>query len=132
MKKIQTKVIQHLLSKGFNCISQPTVFPDIIAWKPFIDEKGNIPLIYTETTLGDKVSHNSFTPYFITMVGCKSKKKLNKKENREVKNILDERRCNMFLVAYPEKKELKFQEIVLKDNTPKPKQVKKLAPSYLG
>lgn len=120
----QRRVLKHLKEQGFNCVVQKS-FPDIIAWKPFMDSNGMSPVLHTQMMMGNKVSHNTFIPFFVTLVECK---KLTKKTKKEAEKVLKENRCNIFLVAYLNKKKLEFQEIKSKKGI---KIVKKEIPSYL-
>jgi hypothetical protein len=130
----QNKVVKHLIEKGFNCVIQPKpIFPEIIAWKPFTDMEGRSPILMTQTEISGRVINKQFVPFFVALVECNSKKYLNKKKTGEVKKILEENRCNVFLVAYKDKKnKLEFQEINLKERQIKVKPGKKEIPSYLG
>ena len=103
------QVINHLKEKGFNCAIQLR-FPHLIAWKPFVNEHGESLALNVQATIGGKAKNKVIFPFFVFMVECKNKKKLSKKDHVTVKKILKEGRCNSFLVAYPGKKELKFQE----------------------
>jgi len=126
------KVLKHLQEKGFNCIESGE-FPDIFAWKPFMDMNNNSPVLHTQTTIGDKIVGKTFIPFFVALVGCKKNKKLNKKEKQMVKSILDENRCNLFLVAYEKKGKIEFEEMEKQlPKAPKVKEIKKELPSYFG
>ncbi len=130
----QKQVIKHLKGKGFNCIVQ-SAFPNIFAWKPFMDGEGRSPILFTQASIGDKIVNKQLVPFFVALVECNSKNKyLNKKKKEEVKKILEEERCNVFLVAYKDKKNrLEFQEINLRRKQQYPiEPEKKEIPSYLG
>jgi len=128
----QMSVIEHLKEKGFNCIIQKSAFPDIVAWKPFSDGKGNSLALNAQANVGGRIARKVFFPFFVSFVECRANKHLSKKENEIVKKILEEGRCNAFLVAYKDKKKLKFQEIELKGSTAITKDIKEPLPSYLG
>ena len=131
--ELKKHVLKHLQEKGFNCIAQSKpAFPDIIAWKPFMDMQGKSPILHTQTIMGSEVTNKSFIPFFVTLVECKKNKKLNKKEKAAVKIILDENRCNLFLIAYKEKGKLEFTEIETSNKIPTAEIIKKERPSYLG
>jgi len=129
--KIQNKVLKHLEKNGFNCMLSPkNIFPTIVAWKPFEDVEGNPMLLKVQSTIDGVPKQKVLMPYFISLIECKKEKKLSQKENNTIKKILEEGRCNSFLVAHEENKELKFQEIEFKTNLPK--EIKTKTPSYLG
>jgi len=111
----QRRVVKHLSEKGFNCIVQPkSAFPDIIAWKPFIDGNGRTLAINTQTRIGDKSYQDIMIPFYVSLIECKVNKYLNKKEKDATKQILEEGRCNSFFVAYRDKRKLEFEEFKLK------------------
>ena len=129
----QRRVVKHLKEKGFNCIVQPkSAFPDIVAWKPFEDGKGGSLALNVQAVIEGKAIFKVLFPFFVALVECKVNKYLSKKEKDAAIQILKEGRCNTFLIAYREKRKLKFQEIELKDNIPIIKHVEKPLPSYLG
>ena len=128
----QRRVVKHLVQNGFNCVVQPkSAFPDIIAWKPFIDAAGNIMSLNTQTIIEGKISYRQFFPFFVSMVECKVNKYLSKQEKEKAKTILEEGNCNVFVIAYRNKRKLEFQEMFLENKTPKTKPIKTI-PSYLG
>jgi len=129
----QRRVVKHLKEKGFNCIVQPkSAFPDIVAWKPFNDGKGNSLALNVQETIDEETKSKVVFPFYVSLIECKVNKYLSKKEKIEATKILEEGRCNSFLVAYRENRKLKFQEIELKDKIPVIKNVEKPLPSYLG
>jgi len=129
----QRRVTKHLVSKGFNCITQPkSAFPDIIAWKPFVDGNGNALAINVQETLSDKTNNKVLFPFYISFIECKVNKYLSKKEKEAAKLILKEGRCNSFLVAYRDVKKLLFQEITLDNENIIINSVNKKFPSYIG
>ncbi len=128
----QQRVVKHLKEHNFNCIVQPkSAFPDIVAWTPFISIDGKALFVNAQQNLNGEVSNKVLIPYYVVLVECKVNKYLSKKEKEAAKKILKERRCNTFLVAYREKRKLKFQEIEIKDNITIAKDIKKPIPFYL-
>jgi len=106
---IQQQVLTHLKGEGFNCITQST-FPSIVAWRPFSDAQGKFLTLKVQAVFDGKTHNKILFPFFVAMVECK---KLNKKEKVESIKLLEEGRCNAFLVASKDKKKLKFEEIEL-------------------
>ena len=128
----QRKVIKHLQEKGFNCAVQPdNSFPEIVAWRPFINEVGQALILTAQQNLGGMISNKDVVPFFISLVVCKSTKYLNKKEKKIAEKLLIEGKGNVFLIAYEDKKKLEFREISLQEKTPQ-KSIKPKIPSYLG
>lgn len=133
----QRRVVKHLNDKGFNCVVQPkSAFPDIIAWKPFDNGQGGFLALNVQATIEGKSVTKMIFPYFVTMVECKVNKYLSKKEKEEATKILNEGRCNSFMVAWRDGRKLKFQELELKNNLPVIKPAEppepRPTPSYFG
>jgi len=126
----QQRVLKHFKEQGFNCVVQQKAFPDIIAWKPFIDARGLSPVLFTQIVHGEDIYHDQFIPFFVTFVECKINKSLNKKEKIEAKKFLKENRCNTFLVAWKDGRKLEFQELKIKKPEIKPQE--RLNPTYFG
>ena len=116
-QELQESVLKHFEKEGFNCIIQPkSAFPNIVAWRPFVDGNGNTLAITTQMFVGKKVFHKVFLPFFVSLVQCKENKKISKKEKSAAEKILKEGRCNTFYIAYKGKRRLEFQEITIKEN----------------
>jgi len=133
-QEFQKSVLKHLKSEGFNCIVQSKpAFPNIIAWRPFVDGNGNTLAVTTQLFVGEKVSYKMFLPFFVSLIECKVNKKISKKEKNAAKKILKEGRCNTFHMVYPNKNKLEFNEITIENNKPvKKTRIEKSTPSYLG
>jgi len=129
INNFQQKVVKHLKDKGFNCIVQ-TKFPNIIAWRTFNDGEGHSLALNVQETIDGESKSKVLFPFYVSMVECKEDKLFSKKEKEAAKKILEEGRCNAFLVAYKNNKKLKFKEIELKDKITT-KEIKKPIPSYL-
>lgn len=125
MMNLNKQVIEHLQQKGFNCIAQNN-FPNIIAWKPFINEGGESLVLNVNTTINGKSRIKTLFPFFISMIECK--KSLSKKEMRIAEEIIKEGRCSSFIIAYKDKNKLKFEEMEFEIPIPQ----KKPLPSYFG
>jgi len=127
----QRRVLKHLTEKGFNCVVQPkSAFPDIVAWKPFVDSLGRSLAVNTQTEVGDKAYTSILIPYYVTLIECKVNKYLNKKEKDAAKKILEEGRCNNFFVAYKDKRKLKFEKIGITRKKEIIKEIKEI-PSWI-
>jgi len=130
--RFQRRVVKHLKERGFNCVVQPkSAFPDIVAWKPFIDSSGRALAVKTKIEIENKTSDNILIPYFVSLIECKVNKYLSKIEKQEAKKILEEGRCNAFYVAYRKKRKLKFGEIKIKNQEIIIEHKEKI-PGYLG
>lgn len=126
-------VVTHLKKEGFNCISQPKdMFPDILAWRPFIDGKGDTLVINVQSNLSGTVTNKTVFPFYVSFIECRKDKPLSKKERNIAKSILKEGRCNTFLVAHKKNKKLLFKEIMLEDEKVIMKPINKQLPTYIG
>jgi len=129
----QRRVVTHLKKQGFNCITQPkSAFPDILAWRPFINGKGDILAINVQSNLSGIVTNKTVLPFYVSFIECKVNKYLSKKEKEAAKLILKEGRCNTFLVAHRKDRKLLFQEITLDDEKIVATPISKELPSYIG
>lgn len=122
----QRRVVKFLTKKGFNCVTQPkNAFPDIIAWRPLMDQNGNNLKLYTQMQNGKTTI---CIPFFVAMVECKEKY-LKKEKNKKAKELLDKGSCNVFLTAYRAGRKLEFHEFFLK---PKGELKNEGTQSYIG
>ena len=129
----QKKVVEHLKKQGFNCISQSEkLFPNILAWRPFANERGETLAINVQETLSDKVNTKIVLPFYVSFIECKADNHLTKKEKIVAKTILKEGRCNTFLVAYKEKRKVLFHEIKVDDEKVTMTPINKNKPSYVA
>jgi len=129
----QRRVVAHLKKLGFNCIVQPkSAFPDILAWRPFINENGESLALNVQENLDGRISYKTILPFYVSFIECKVNKYLSKKEKDAAKLILKEGRCNTFLVAHRKNRKLLFQEITLDNEKIIVKQINKTLPSYVG
>ena len=122
------KVLNYFSDKGFNCVTQQD-FPNIVAWRPFLDSAGKVLGINSQVEINGNVSGQVLIPYFVTFVECRKTKKWSKKEKKKAEKVVSEGRCNSFILAYQDKRELKFEElknVSRMEITPEP------TPSYLG
>jgi Holliday junction resolvase len=112
-KEFKQEVIKYLEEKGFNCVIQPkSCFPNIVAWKPFIDNEGKTLIINTQIKVGDEDYTEIITPYFVSLFDCD---RFSKKKKDAAEKILEEGRCNAFFWVYKDKKkDLKFKEVKVK------------------
>jgi len=122
----QRRVVKFLRKKGFNCVTQPkSAFPDIIAWRPLMDQEGNNLKLHTQMQNGKVII---CLPFFVSMVECKVNKHLTKQEKQKAKDLLEKGVCNVFLIAYRVGRKLEFQEFFLK-----PKELKnERTQNYIG
>lgn len=95
--RFQRHVKACLEKEHWNVIIQPrSKFPDMVMWKI------------------SKLSDDTYYPiYDVCMVECKVNKYLNKEEKEKGKELLKEKKCSRFLIAYREKRKLKFYELKL-------------------
>lgn len=129
----QRRVVNHLKKLGFNCIVQPkSAFPDILAWRPFINENGEALALNVQENLDGRISYKTILPFYVSFIECKVNKYLSKKEKDAAKLILKEGRCNVFLVAHRKNRKLLFQEIKLDNEKIITTNVDKPTPSYIG
>jgi len=129
----QRRVVNHLKKLGFNCIVQPkSAFPDILAWRPFINENGEALALNVQENLDGRISYKTILPFYVSFIECKVNKYLSKKEKDAAKLILKEGRCNVFLVAHRKNRKLLFQEIKLDNEKIIATNVDKPTPSYIG
>ena len=130
----QRRVVTHLKKQGFNCITQPkSAFPDILAWRPFINGAGDVFAINVQENLSGTVTNKTVLPFYVSFIECKVNKYLSKKEKEAAKLILKEGRCNTFLVAHREGRKLLFQEITLNgEEAVVTTLIPKELPSYIG
>jgi len=126
-------VVRHLKNMGFSCMVQSKSFPDIVAWKPFTDDAGRSLVVNTQINLAEDSYSKLVIPFFITLIKCKESGKLTTKEKSTAIGLLEENRCNSFIVASRDKKKkLDFNELTF--NTPrrrKSKREKPTIPSYI-
>lgn len=127
----QKKVVKHLRDEGFNCVPQPSPeFPNIIAWRPFVNGSGDVLAISVNETFSGKVGTKTVLPFYVAFIECREKKALSKKEEKIAKLNLEEGRCNTFLLANTKNKKVVFKEITLNNKEVIP--VGKTLPSYVG
>ena len=129
----QKRVVTHLKKQGFNCITQPeSIFPNILAWRPFVNGNGDVLAINVQENLSGNITNKVVMPFYVSFIECKENKNLSKKEKETAKLILEQGRCNTFLVAYREKRKLLFQEIKLDNEKIIITNINKTLPSYIG
>jgi len=107
-------------------------FPEIIAWKPFEDSNHQVLALNVVANISGAVTPKVVLPFFVTFVACRDKKKFTLKDKAIATKVLKEGRCNSFMVVYNDKKQLKFEEIELKQKKQRVTKSKKPLPSYFG
>jgi len=133
MVSLKDDVMSHLKKQGFNCISKSkNAFPEIVAWRPFVNSGGDTLAINVQETLSGKIENKVVLPFYVSFIECKKDKNLNKKAKDVAKLFLQEGRCNTFLVAYKENKKLLFEEIKLNNKKPIKTKTIKTMPAYIG
>ena len=112
----QRRVKKYLEKKNWNVIIQPrSKFPDITAWKPFVN-KENTP-IFLNTEFPNQESL-PLVAFFVLMVECKVNKYLTKEEKKKTKELLLNNKCDLFLTAYRKNRKLCFYPLnITKQNT---------------
>ena len=127
------RVVKHLKGEGFNCIvQQKPAFPDILAWRPFANSSGDFMALKVQENLAGKIKQKILLPFYVSFIECNTSKHLGKKKREAAKLLLEEGRCNAFLIAHKKDKKLLFHEIILDEKEiiiTKP--LDKITPSYI-
>ena len=127
------RVLEHLKGHGFNCIVQPkSLFPDILAWRPFSNSAGEFMALNVQENLAGKIKQKILLPFYVSFIECNTSKHIGKKKREAAKLLLEEGRCNAFLIAHKKDKKLLFHEIILDEKEiiiTKP--LDKITPSYI-
>lgn len=128
MDKFKERVISHLHGKGFNCYPIPAC-DEILAWKPFSDHDGRVPMLLAQTEIDGKIISNPLVPFFIAMVNCENRKP-SKKQQQAIQKTLRENRYNIVLFAYKgkTKNDIDFKEFTIFNKI----QSQTENPSYIG
>ncbi len=91
--RFEQRVKKHMEKFGWNVIRRgKSAFPDLLCWKP--------------------IQSQSFGLYYdVHMIECKCNKYLSKEEKAKVKQLLEEDKCQRFVVAYRKNRKLLFYEV---------------------
>jgi Holliday junction resolvase len=96
----QRRVKKYMEGKGWNVIARPkSQFPDLHCWR------------YIPPIIACVGEEKTVFGYNVIEVECKVNKYLTKDEKQQAKDLLENKKCSKFIVAYRDKRKLKFYEI---------------------